>query len=104
MTSAKVFGEISALMETLQEVGKKCCVKEGHVTLSVMFTATRPDLEKEKLGKILATIVDYIPEWPPPPDIDYVDIKRITVEMHPRRVDIELELPTLLFPAREAST
>jgi hypothetical protein len=99
LASKKILTEISEFMDVLQGVGKDCLIKEGHLTLSVGYDSSDPYMVKEKLEEVLASIMQHIPSpFGLPPMHDWIDLDRIVIEKQGSRIDIEFEVPPVIFP------
>ena len=86
-------------MDILQRVGKNCLIKEGCLTLSVGYEMSDPYKVKEELEKVLASIMRHTPSpFGLPPQNDWVDLVRIVIHLRGGRIDMEFEVPPVLFP------
>ncbi|MFC1982635.1 hypothetical protein ACFLV5_02470 [Chloroflexota bacterium] len=100
MSSKKVLNEISELMDVLEEVGKDCLIKEGHLTLSVRHHRYDPMSDKEELQKVVDAIIQHIPStFEMRPGVDWVDIVHVIADTRHGRIEVELELPLVIFPS-----
>lgn len=102
MSSKEALTEISEFMDVLQEVGKDCLIKDGHLTVSISYDASNPDLEREKLAKLLNCIIQQIPHpFALPRNGDWLEFVQIMVDLPHQRIEIGLEPPSVIFPSRK---
>jgi len=96
--------EISEFIDTVQEMSRDTLVRGGRITVSVGYTAARPDLDVDKAEKALTLVARYVP--PPlellPEGGYFIDFIRVSSELGDRRFEEELELP-VCAPARRLS-
>jgi hypothetical protein len=102
LSSIDILSEISEFMGMVQEMNKGILVRGGHITVTVGYTAARPDLDADKAEKVLTLLAQYIslPIELLPEGSYFVDFIRVSSEIGDSRFEQELKLP-VYAPSRQ---
>lgn len=93
METEEILSQISQVIDKLGEAGTNSVIGKGHLTLIIKYSDSTPDLEKERLERVLAGIVKCIPL--PLRGSNYIHLKRFTVDLCSCRIDVDLETATI---------